>query len=202
MRLDMDRINDSMLGTIHTVRVWCAEFYAVENGYRAEEELDVTGGSLALVPSQRWVGVPCLCNVNRESFREELRPVILLELSELDSLFCRIFGHDQCSLIDKPRMKVFDYRSGWTTFETPPNILVMAEHPFLPLEPERHLWKLIFCVCCTVSFLGEIDVKALSILCVVVVRCSVELDVEWIMVPRVKLWKIKVLTDAEVSEYS
>lgn len=101
-----------MFGTVLAIWVWCAEFYTVENRYRAEEELDIISSSLTLVPSQRWVGVPCLCNVTRKSLREELSTIILSKLSELDRLFRRILRHDLCSFIDQPRMKFFDYWRG------------------------------------------------------------------------------------------
>ena len=85
--------------------------------------------------------------------------------------------------------------------ETPLNIGSMTKYLLTTLEPHGHLRKFVFVISCAIRILCKVDMKALRVLCVIVVARPKEFDGVAIMIERVKLWEVEVVTNSEIDEY-
>ena len=80
--------------------------------------------------------------------------------------------------------------------ELPLDILLVTLHLFAPFEPRCHLRQLVLLVASAVCVLGEVDVKALRVLRVVVVSHAEHLNCAPVVVKRVQLRKPEVFSYA------
>ena len=84
--------------------------------------------------------------------------------------------------------------------ETPFQVALILEDLLFAFQPNSHLCVLIAVVGCTVCVLCQINVEALRVFGVVVVRCAEQLNRLNIVNQGVKLGQVEVLANAELNK--